>query len=143
MHSVMTMSMKIMNTKICTIIIVKLTSHTLAGDLVSCLGGAGNGFIFGGGPTLTSEHKNIHCSAVKWPLVSMSAIWSLVWMYLPKTDGSVETLSNNQSKSTRCVRATCLIAGLRPFSTILRTASLSSIKTSLARPSGAGTVGGT
>ena len=28
-------------------------------------GGAGNGFIFGGGPTLTSEHRNIHCSAVK------------------------------------------------------------------------------
>ena len=138
----MTMKMYIMmNTKICT---VKLTCHALtAGAGLGFSLGGGKGFIFGGGPTRTSEHKNTHCSAVKWPLVSISAIWSLVWMYLPKTEGSVETLSNNQSKSIRCVRGTCLSVGARLLTTILMTASLSCTNTIFVLASNTGNDGGT
>ncbi len=51
--------------------------------------------------------------------------------------------SNNQSRSTRCVRATCRNVGARIFNVILITASLSSNKRSFAKPDDVGTLGGT
>ena len=60
------------------------------------------------------------------PLVSMSASWFLVSMYLTWIFGSNLILSNNQSRATLWVLETCLIVGLLPFMIILITASLSS-----------------
>ena len=67
-----------------------------------------------------------HSARVKLPLVKMSASWCLVSMYLIWIFGFKLILSNNQSKATLRVLATCIIVGLRPFIIILITASLSS-----------------
>ena len=76
---------------------------------------------------LVNKHKRwFHSSRVKLPLVSMSASWFLVSMYLIWILGSKLILSNNQSGATLWVLETCLIVGLLPLMIILITASLSS-----------------
>ena len=76
---------------------------------------------------MLNKHKRwFHSSRVKFPLVSMSASWFLVSMYLIWILGSKLILSNNQSRATLCVLETCLSVGLLPLMTILITASLSS-----------------
>ena len=74
---------------------------------------------------LTKRRRLFHSSRVKFPLVSMSASWFLVSMYLIWILGSRLILSNNQSNATLWVRDTCLIVGFLPFVLILITASLS------------------
>ena len=59
-------------------------------------------------------------------LVSMSASWFLVSMYLIWIFVSKLMRSNDQSRATLCFLQTCLIVGLLPFMIILITASLSS-----------------
>ena len=76
-------------------------------------------------------------------LDEISAICSLVPTNFKKHPGSSLILSNSQSKFTRCVRATCLSWGLRPLTTILITASLSSRRKSRPRPYEIGKLGGT
>ena len=61
---------------------------------------------------------------VQLPLVSMSASWCLVSMYLVSILGSTLILSNNQSRATLWVLDTCLIVGLLPLIIILIKASL-------------------
>ena len=56
----------------------------------------------------------------------MSASWCLVSMYRIWILGSKLILSNNQSRTTMCVRETYLVVGLRPLKMIWITASLSS-----------------
>ena len=74
-----------------------------------------------------NKHKRwFHSSRVKFPLVSISASWFLVSMYLIWILGSILILSNNQSRATLLVLETCLIVGLLLFIIILITASLSS-----------------
>ena len=76
---------------------------------------------------MLNKHKWwFHSSRVKFPLVSMSASWFLVSMYLIWILGCTLILSKNPSKATLWVLETCLIAGLIPFMIILITASLSS-----------------
>ena len=76
---------------------------------------------------MLNKHKRwFHSSRVKFPLVSMSASWFLVSMYLIWILGSKLTRSNNQSRATLWVLETCLMVGLLPFMIILITASLSS-----------------
>ena len=76
---------------------------------------------------ILNKHKRwFHSSRVKFPLVSMSASWFLVSMYLIWILGSKLILSNNQSRATLWVLETCLIVGFLPFKIILITASLSS-----------------
>ena len=77
-------------------------------------------------PMLNKHKRWFHSSRVKYPMVSMSASWFLVWMYLIWILGSKLNLSNNQSRATLWVLETCLIAGHLPFKIILITASLSS-----------------
>ena len=67
-----------------------------------------------------------HSSRVKFPLVSMSASWLLVSMYLIWIFGSNLIRSSNQPSATLWVLETCLIVGLLPLIIILITASLSS-----------------
>ena len=67
-----------------------------------------------------------HSSRVKFPLVSMSANWFLVSIYLIWILESKLIRSNNQSSATLWVLETCLIVLLLPFIIILITASLSS-----------------
>ena len=74
-----------------------------------------------------NKHKRwFHSSRVKFPLVSMSASWFLVSMYLIWILESKLIRSNNQSRAARWVLETWLIVGLLPFMIILITASLSS-----------------
>ena len=94
-------------------------------------------------PICANLHKFFHASAVKAPFVNMSASCSLVPTYFIYTPGSVLIRSHNQSKSIRCVLATCRIAGDRPLMHIFITASLSSKMTSLPIPSDKGSVQGT
>ena len=47
-------------------------------------------------------------------LVNMSAACSVLRTYLMELEWSLLILSNNQSKSTRCVREACLELGLSP-----------------------------
>ena len=76
---------------------------------------------------MLNKHKRwFHSSRVKFPLVSMSASWFLVSMYLISILGSNLIRSNNQSRATLWVLETCLIVGLLPFMIIFITASLSS-----------------
>ena len=76
---------------------------------------------------MLNKHKRwFHSSRVNFPLVSMSASWFLVSMYLIWIFGSKLIWSNNQSRTTLWVLETCLIGGLLPFKIILITASLSS-----------------
>ena len=76
---------------------------------------------------MLNKHKRwCHSSRVKFPLVSVSASWFLVSMYLIWILGSKWIRSNNQSRATLWVLDTCLIVGLLPFRIILITASLSS-----------------
>ena len=75
---------------------------------------------------LHKYNKWFHSSRVKFPLVSMSASWFLVSMYLIWIFGSKLIRSNNQSRATLWVLETCLIVGLLPLIIILITASLSS-----------------
>ena len=76
---------------------------------------------------MLNKHKRwFHSSRVKFPLVSMSASWVLVSMYLIWIIGSKLILSNNQSRATLWVLETRLIVGLLPIMIILITASLSS-----------------
>ena len=76
---------------------------------------------------MLNKHKRwFHSSRVKFPLVSMSASWFSVSMFLIWILGSKLMLSNNQSRATLWVLQTCLIVGLLPFIIILITASLSS-----------------
>ena len=75
---------------------------------------------------LNKRKRWFHSSRVKFPLVSMSASWFLVSMYLIWILGSKLIQSNNQSRATLWVLETCLIVGLLPFIIILITASLSS-----------------
>ena len=76
---------------------------------------------------MLNKHKRwFHSSRVKFPLVSMSASWFLVSMYLIWILGSRLIRSNSQSRATLWVLETCLIVGLLPFMIILITASLSS-----------------
>ena len=63
---------------------------------------------------------------MNFPLVSMSASWFLVSMYLIWILGSKLILSKNKWRATLWVLETCLIVGLLPFMIILITASLSS-----------------
>ena len=65
-------------------------------------------------------------SRVKFPLVSMSASWFLVSMYLIWILGPKLFRSNNQSRATLWVLETCLTVWLLPLKIILITASLSS-----------------
>ena len=74
---------------------------------------------------MLNKHKRwFHSSRVEFPLVSMSASWFLVSMYLIWILGSKLIRSNNQSRATLWVLETCLIVGLLPFVIILITASL-------------------
>ena len=57
-------------------------------------------------------NKLCHSSRVKLPFGKMSAGWFLDSTYLIWTFWSKLILSNNQSRATRWVRDTCLIAGL-------------------------------
>ena len=76
---------------------------------------------------MLNKHKRwFHSSRVKFPLVSMSASWFFVSMYLIWILESKLLRSNNQSRATLWVLETCLIVGLLPFIIILITASLSS-----------------
>ena len=76
---------------------------------------------------MINKHKRwFHSSRVKFPLVSMSASWFLVSMYLIWILGCRLTRSNNQSSATLWVLETCLTVGLLPLKFILITASLSS-----------------
>ena len=76
---------------------------------------------------MLNKHKRcFHSSRVKLPLVSMSASWFLVSMYLIWILGSRLIRSNSQSSATLWVLETCLIVGLLPSIIILITASLSS-----------------
>ena len=61
-----------------------------------------------------------------FPLVSMSASWFLVSMYLIWIFGSKWIRSNNQSSATLWVLKTCFIVGLLSLIIILITVSLSS-----------------
>ena len=94
-------------------------------------------------PICASLHSLLQVSVVNAPFVNISAICFLVPTYFMKTPGSVRILSHNQSKSIRWVRATCRIAGERPFMHIFMTASLTSKITSLPIPSDHGNVQGT
>ena len=76
--------------------------------------------------TLNKHKRWFHSSRVKFPLVSMSASWFVVSMYLIRILGSKLILSNNQSRATLWVLETCPIVGLLPLMIILITASLSS-----------------
>ena len=67
-----------------------------------------------------------HSSRVKFPLLSMSASWFLVSMYLIWILEFKLIRSNNQSRATLWVLETCLIVGLLLLKIILITASLSS-----------------
>ena len=59
---------------------------------------------------MLNKHKRwFHSSRVKFPLVSMSASWLLVSMYLIWILGAKLILSNNQSRATLWVLETCLI----------------------------------
>ena len=73
---------------------------------------------------LNKHNRWFHSSRVKFPLVSMSASWFLVSMYLIWICGSKLIRSKNQSSATLWVLETCLIVGLLPFMIILITASL-------------------
>ena len=76
---------------------------------------------------MSNKHKRwFHSSRVTVPLVSMSASWFLVSMYLIWIFGSKLIRSNNQSRATLWVLETCLIVGLLHLKIILMTASLSS-----------------
>ena len=75
---------------------------------------------------LNKHNRWFHSSRVKFPLVSMSASWFLVSMYLIWILESKLIRSNNQSSATLWVLKTCLIVGLIPLMIILITASLSS-----------------
>ena len=76
---------------------------------------------------MINKHKRwFHSSRVKFPLVSISANWFLVSLYLIWNLGFKLILSNNQSRATQWVLETCLIVGLLPFMIILITAWLSS-----------------
>ena len=76
---------------------------------------------------MLNKHKRwFHSSRVKFPLVSMSASWFLVSIFLIWILGSTLIRSNNQSRATLWALETCLIVGLLPFIIILITASLSS-----------------
>ena len=75
---------------------------------------------------LLNKHKRwFHSSRVKFPLVSMSASWFLVSVYLIWILGSKLILSNNQSRATLWALETCLIVGLLLI-IILITAPMSS-----------------
>ena len=75
---------------------------------------------------ILNKHKRwFHSSCVKFPLVSMSASWFLVSMYLIWIFGSKFIRSNNQSSATLWVLETCLV-GLLHLIIILITASLCS-----------------
>ena len=76
---------------------------------------------------MLNKHKRwFHSSRVKFHLISMSASWFLVSVYLIWILGSKLILSNNPSRATLWFLETCLIVGLLPFMIILMTASLSS-----------------
>ena len=76
---------------------------------------------------MLNKHKRwFHSSRVKFPLVSMSASWFLVSMYLIRILESRLIRSKNQSRATLWVLETCLNVGLLPFTIIWITASLSS-----------------
>ena len=75
---------------------------------------------------LNKDNKWFHWTRVTFPLVSMSASWFLVSMYLISIFGSRFIRSKNQSSATLWVLETCLIVGLLPLMIILITASLSS-----------------
>ena len=64
---------------------------------------------------LTKHKKWFHSSRVKFPLLSMSASWFVVSMYLIWISGSKLIRSNNQSRTTLWVLETCLVVGLLPF----------------------------
>ena len=89
------------------------------------------------------SQREAHWEAVKEPLVIISAICSLVLTYLINIPGSSRNRSKSQSKSTRCVRGTCLMLRLRPLTIILMTESLSSRMTSFALPDDNSTLVGT
>ena len=95
------------------------------------------------GANCSSPHNRPHVSAVNDPFVNISAICPFVPQNLIETPGSVRILSNNQSRSTLCVRVTCLNDGLRPFIIILITASLPSSAYSFPFPEDIGRHGGT
>ena len=61
---------------------------------------------------LNRHRRWCHSSRVKFPLVSMSASWFLVSVYLIWILGSKLIRSNNQSRATLWVLETCLIVGL-------------------------------
>ena len=66
--------------------------------------------------TLNKHKRWFHSSRVKLPSVNKSASWFLVSTYLIWILESQLILSNDQSSATLCVRDTCLIVGLLPFS---------------------------
>ena len=79
---------------------------------------------------MLNKHKRwFHSSRVKFPLVSTSASWFLVSIYLIWILASKLILSKKkkkQSRATLWVLETCLIVGLLPYMIILITASFSS-----------------
>ena len=93
--------------------------------------------------TCARSHNVFQVCAVKEPLVNESAICKAVLTKRIHKPGSVLNLSDNQSRSTRCVPAICLKAGLRSLMVMFTTASLSSKTTHCAAPKDILKLGGT
>ena len=70
-------------------------------------------------PMLNKRRRWFHSLRVKFIIVSMSASWCLVLMYLVWIFGSRLIMSNNQSNATLCVWDTCHIVGLLSLMAIL------------------------